>query len=118
MGEPNNPHFYDFWIFGHVPKPQNQLFLSLETPGYLNKTKKNHWNIFQTYYLYKSQNFENPQFWHSSKRRTAKHDEDLTPKNNEDPFNKILRILDMRSISSRKHEMEIGYSFETKKPRN
>ena len=27
MGEPQNPHFYDFGILGHVPEPQNQLFL-------------------------------------------------------------------------------------------
>ena len=40
MGETENPHFYDFEIFGRVSEPQNQLFLSLETPGYLNWSKK------------------------------------------------------------------------------
>ena len=34
MGETQTPHFYDFWIFGRVPEPQNQYYLSLETPGY------------------------------------------------------------------------------------
>ena len=41
MGEPTNPNFYDFGIFGRVQTPsQNQLFLSLETPGYLKKSRK------------------------------------------------------------------------------
>ena len=40
MGEPKNPHFYNFGIFERVPGPQNQLFLSLETPWYLNTIKK------------------------------------------------------------------------------
>ena len=47
MGETKTPPFYDFWIWGRVPEPQNQLFLSLETPGHLQKIKKNHWNLFQ-----------------------------------------------------------------------
>ena len=29
------------------------------------------------------------------------------PKNGEDPFNKILKILDMRSTSTRKHESNL-----------
>ena len=41
MGEPKNHRFYDFGIFGRVPEPQNQLCLSLETPGYLKSFKKN-----------------------------------------------------------------------------
>ena len=40
MGEPQTPHFYDFGISGRVPEPQNQLFLSLETPGHPTKTSK------------------------------------------------------------------------------
>ena len=40
-----------------------------------------------------------------------------TAKNPEDPYNKILKILDMRSISPREHEIEIWSSFETKKPK-
>ena len=38
MGEAQTPHFYDFGIFEPVTKPQNQLVLSLETPGYLTKS--------------------------------------------------------------------------------
>ena len=40
MGEAQTPRFYDLGIFEPVTKPQNQLFLSLETPGHLNKIKK------------------------------------------------------------------------------
>ena len=32
LENPQTPHFYDFWIFGRVLEPQNQLFLSFETP--------------------------------------------------------------------------------------
>ena len=38
--------------------------------------------------------------------------------NDEEPFNKILKTLDMGSISSRKHEMEIKEILETLKARN
>ena len=41
MGETETPHFYDFVIFGRVPEPQNQLCLSLETPGYPKNREKN-----------------------------------------------------------------------------
>ena len=44
---PQTPHFYDFRIFERVPEPQNQHYLSFETPGYFNhfKQKPNHfWN--------------------------------------------------------------------------
>ena len=47
MREPQTPHFYDFGISGRVPEPQNQYYLSLETPGYLNEIKKEPWGIFQ-----------------------------------------------------------------------
>ena len=40
MGQAQTPHFYDFGIFEPVTEPQNQLFLSLETPGYLKKIKQ------------------------------------------------------------------------------
>ena len=42
MGEAQTHHFYDFRIFEPVTKPQNQHYLSLETPGHLNKIKKIH----------------------------------------------------------------------------
>ena len=45
MGEPTNPHFYDFGIFGRVLEPQNQYYLSLETPGHLNKKQEKYQSI-------------------------------------------------------------------------
>ena len=41
MGETKTPHFYDFGIFEPVTKPQNQLFLYLETPGHLQQNQEN-----------------------------------------------------------------------------
>ena len=40
MGETQNPHFYDFVTLGRVPGSQNQQVLSLETPGYLKKSRQ------------------------------------------------------------------------------
>ena len=47
MGETKTPHIYDFRIFEPVTKPQNQLILSLETPGH--RTKKQ--ATIPTYFL-------------------------------------------------------------------
>ena len=47
MGEPQNPHFCDFGIFGRVQTPQYQHYLSSEAPGHLKKIKKQSWNIFE-----------------------------------------------------------------------
>ena len=57
MGETKTPHFYDFGIFEPVTKPQNQHYLSLETPGHSKKIKKNPWNMLETYYFYKISEF-------------------------------------------------------------
>ena len=54
MGEPKNPHFYDFWIFGHAPEPQNHLLLSLERLGHLNKS----WKILGSFLKYYFVNFK------------------------------------------------------------
>ena len=47
MGESQTPHFYDFGISGRVPQPQNQYYLSFETPGYLTEFKKNPTHCFE-----------------------------------------------------------------------
>ena len=39
MGETKNHHFYDLGIFEPTTKPQNQQFLSSETPGHLKQIK-------------------------------------------------------------------------------
>ena len=59
MGEPKNPHLYDFGIFGHVPKPQNQYDLSLEIPGYLNENAEQTLIIFETSKNLEIKTFEN-----------------------------------------------------------
>ena len=41
MGETKTPHVYDFGIVEPVTKPQNQHYLSLETPGHAKKIKTN-----------------------------------------------------------------------------
>ena len=50
MGGPQTPHFFDFGTWGRVPEPQNHYYLSLETPGHLNKSR-NPWHIFVKYDL-------------------------------------------------------------------
>ena len=62
MGETKTPHFYDFGIFEPVTKPQNQHYLSLETPGYSKKINQNPWNLFRKYYFYKISKSGNPKF--------------------------------------------------------
>ena len=47
MGEPNNPQFYDFGIFGRVPEPQNQYYLPFETAGYLKEIMKTSKPLFE-----------------------------------------------------------------------
>ena len=44
-----NSKFHDLWIFEPVAKPQNQHYLSLETPRHVNKIKKKPWNDFDKY---------------------------------------------------------------------
>ena len=66
MGEPSHPHFYDLGIFERVPGSQNQLVLSLETPGDLTKSRQFPGTILKYYF-------------DISKRRT--------PEKGEDPLN-------------------------------
>ena len=40
MGEPKNPHFYDFGIFEPVAEPQHQVFLFADTPEHIKIIKK------------------------------------------------------------------------------
>ena len=94
MGEPRNLHFYDFGIFGRVPEPQHQLILSLETPVYLNKSKK-----IQNDYFSKHHKFGSPCFVNFRKDGRRQF-----PTN---PFSKILKTLDMGSITIKTHEMDI-----------
>ena len=59
MAEPKNLHFYNcFRISELVAKPQHQYYLSFETPGYLNKTKKSREDNKKHITFYKSRNCE------------------------------------------------------------
>ena len=113
MGETETPHFYDLGISGRVPEPHNQLFLSLETPGYLKQIKKKQ-HLLGNIMFCKYKTVGAPNMWHFPKRRA--------PDNSDDPSN---QILDMGSISSRKLNVNLVNlcHFETKKqeyvkPRN
>ena len=98
MGETGNPHFYDFGISGRVPGSQIQLILSSETPGYLKQSETIP-GAFQKYSFCKLHFWHIWHFYFFPKRRG--------PTNPDDPFNKILKISYMRSVSIEKHEMEV-----------
>ena len=59
MGETKNPHLYDVGIFGPVTKPQNQLFVSLETPVNLKNSETPWVIIFINLQILEFQNFDN-----------------------------------------------------------
>ena len=77
MGEPNNSHFYDFGIFEPVITPQNQLFVSLETPGHLNKIKNNPQTVLRILLFI---NIKNPELFLTIFEKAG-------TENDEDPFN-------------------------------
>ena len=82
--------------------PRESLFMDLDIPKYL-KTFKNHYgDIFENHFCYTSQIWEHKKMTISDqtwKRRAQKNDED--------PSKNISEILDMRSLSIKKHEMGI-----------
>ena len=45
---PQTHHFYDFGIFERVLEPQHQYYLSLETPGHLQKIAEHLLEHFRT----------------------------------------------------------------------
>ena len=66
MGETKTPHFHDLGIFEPVTKPQNQPFLSLETPGPLKESRKSP-KHFSNIMFYESRKLETPKCWHFRK---------------------------------------------------
>ena len=124
MGEPSNPHFYDFWIFGRIPEPQNQYYLSLETPRYLKKSQEMSSSCWK-YHVCKYRNNGYPKFWKCWKSRA--------PENPDDPSNNIWKsqIWDqyvsksakwqfdnMKSLNLWNFITKTQRNLETKKPRN
>ena len=81
IGETETPHFYDFGIFGYVN-------LSLETQDTSTKSRKYRFSLNMILIISKFCQSMFCQFW----RRRA-------PTNPDDPSRKILKFLDMRSIS-------------------
>ena len=69
-------------------------------PKYYNETHAKNPNHFKTYYFCISQNAGFPNFGKCWKRRA--------PRNDEAPFNKSLKCLDMGPICTRKHEWNFG----------
>ena len=89
MGESKNTHFYDFWIFGRVPEPQNQYYLYLETSRYRTHAKNK--KSFKTHILFGNLKMSGIHFLKFGKR--------WAPTIQKDPSNKFLKILDMGPIS-------------------
>ena len=93
---PQSPHyhFYDFGISERVLEPQNHIIYLC----WLQDTSNGSWN--SPYYFLKILGF-------ASLRTTGTFWKRRAPKHPDDPSNKILKVLDMGAVSSRKHEMEI-----------
>ena len=92
-----NSSFHDFCNFGRAMPFQNQLFLSLETPGYVRKVLKIR-GTFQTYFLYKSPILGPDISSLFEQTRAGKYEKTL---------NNILNIWDMGSISCKEHAIDI-----------
>ena len=93
MGETKNVHFYDFGTFRRVLGSQNQMCSSLETPGHFKRINKIPTD-------FEIRTFETSQHGGNAKVRQSLKTTDAA-KTPDDAFNLILKILDIRSISSR-----------------
>ena len=86
MGEAQTPHFYDVEILD-VPRPTETNYSFLRTPGYLNKNQEKPWNTLKHIIFIDLKVWDTQEVVSFSTRRA--------PTNDEDPLNKILKILDM-----------------------
>ena len=84
------------------PKPWKPVFIIVYTKC-LKKYKKI-WKHLWKILFFISQLFENPQFWHFSKRRA--------PTNDEDPHKQISKILDMYFISIKNMKWKFGNMYK------
>ena len=75
-------------LFGCCPEPPNQYYLSLETPGHLNKSKKSPTHSRKHFLKHILQNAGHPHNLQFLKRRP--------PNISVDSSNKFLKILDTR----------------------
>ena len=120
------PSFLWFRDLRTCPGSQNQPFLLLETPGYLNKIKDHPWIVFTSITFIKLENLEMQSFvnfgkdgrpccWNCLEKRAEKR--------NVAASNHFLKILDMRSIAMKYMKCKFGKSVklwnqETLKPTN
>ena len=98
MGETETPHFHDFGTFEGVPDSPNQLFFifgDTKIPETIEKVPNTFSRNIMCITL---------KVWASTILFFL---ESWAPPNDEYPSNKILKILEVRSISIEEHEMEI-----------
>ena len=75
MGKQKTPHVHDFGIFCRVHDSENQLLLSLETPGYLNQSKKK--QIILKHIILGNLEISQMQSFENVERQAPKNQEDL-----------------------------------------
>ena len=109
MGEAKTPHFYGFWIFEPVTKPKKQLFLSLQTPGWLKVSRKFPGTISK-HIMFVNLGMLTIYFLQFAKRQA--------PTNDEDPRKQIFKILDMSSISIKNIKYKFNKIWKTHKTIN
>ena len=73
---PKTPNYYDFGISGSVHDSQNQYYVSLETPGYFKKFKKNPKSVWIDIMLINRNIFEKHSVFVFEKRRAPNNPED------------------------------------------
>ena len=109
-----NSKFHDFLVFEPATKTQNQHYSSSETPGHLAQSKKDMGlflehvifvdlgiitNKMKLYVSFFAVNFGYLSVYQVLWR--------WAPENDANWLNKISRVMDMNSISIKKHEMDI-----------
>ena len=82
---------------GRVHGPENQLYLTLDTPNCFKRPSKN--EQFPKKHVRESRHIGKQAFEHFWKRRG--------PTNHEDAFLTFLNILNMGPISTKRHEMDV-----------
>ena len=71
LGEPEDPHLYDFGICGRALEPPNHFFLFLETAGYL-KTNREKESVLKNLIFRNTKMLERPKVEHVGKNGRRK----------------------------------------------
>ena len=96
MGKSRTPHSHDFGIFGRAHEPQNQYYFIFGDTKILQETEDNPESVSKEY-SWKSPNVKIEHFENIGKDESRKND---------NPSNKLLKILNRGSISFEKHEID------------